>query len=112
MDGSNSTSTFFAEKTYIPLNLVIDAMEEKRSRGVPIICILDCCRIDIGDSGWPRGDFAKNWKALSGVCIMYATAHAHVAKDGEEGGNGVFTERLLRYMDKPMTLMEISTVIA
>jgi hypothetical protein len=112
MDGSKSTSTFFAKKTYIPLNLVIDAMDEKRSSGVPIICILDCCRIDIGDSRWPRGGSAKNEKALSNVCIMYATAHGHAAKDGEEGGNGVFTERLLKYMDKPMTLMEIYTAIA
>src|SRR5690349_15396012 len=103
MDGSKSTNSFFAKGTYISLNLVIDAIEEKRSRGVPIICILDCCRIDIGDSGWPRGDSATNWKALSNVCIMYATAHGHAAEDGEEGRNGVFTERLLNYMNKPMT---------
>src|SRR4051812_6755925 len=87
-------------------------MAEKRSTDVHIICILDCCRTDIGDNQWPRGDSAKKGKALSNVCIMYATANGHVAKDGKEGTNGVFTEKLLKYMDTRLTLMEISIAIA
>ena len=52
------------------------------------------------------------------MCIMYATANGHVAKDrlvGKDGNksmNGVFTERLLRYMDSDLTLNDISIAIA
>jgi phospholipid N-methyltransferase len=42
---------------------------------------------------------------------MYATANGHIAKDGKKG-NGVFTERLLKYMDTDLTIMEISIAIA
>src|SRR4051812_46142761 len=101
-----------AKISYISLNWVIDTIAEKRSKGVHIICILDCCRTDIGDNQWPRGDSAKKGKALSNVCIMYATANGHVAKDGKEGRNGVFTERLLKYMDTDLTLTDISFAIA
>jgi hypothetical protein len=79
---------------------------------VPIICILDCCRTNIGDNEWPRGDSAKNGKALSNLCIMYATANGHAAEDGKKGTNGLFTERLLNYMDTRLTLVEISYAIA
>src|SRR4051794_15180875 len=112
MDGSKSTHISIVKKTYISLNLVINIIAEKRSRGVPIICILDCCRINIGDKRWPRGDHAENDGAISNVCIMYATANGrvakdgHVTRDGKKSTNGVFTERLLRYMDSPMTLNE------
>src|SRR5436305_13019586 len=118
MDGSKSKLTRIAKKTFISLNLVIDIIGEKRSRNVPIICILDCCRVDVGDNRWPRGDPAKNEEALSNVCIMYATANGHVTKDGHVGKdgkkntNGVFTERLLKYMDSPLMLNEISIAIA
>src|SRR4051812_30897730 len=87
-------------------------MAEKRSTDVHIICILDCCRTDIGDNQWPRGDSSKNWKALSNVCIMYATANGHVAKDGNHGANGLFTEHLLKYMETHMTLADILIAIA
>ena len=86
-------------------------MAEKRSKGVPIICILDCCRTDIGDNQWPRGDSSIKWNALSNVCIMYATANGHVAKDGKDGRNGVFTERLMKYMGTDRTLTEIMFAI-
>jgi len=43
---------------------------------------------------------------------MYATANGHIAEDGNESTNGVFTERLLKYMDTSLTLMEISIAIA
>jgi hypothetical protein len=43
---------------------------------------------------------------------MYATANGHTARDGNEATNGVFTERLLKYMDTHLTLMEISIAIA
>src|SRR4051794_13406797 len=89
MNGSSSKNTFIAERTYISLNLVINIISEKRPKGVPIICILDCCRINIGDNIWPRGDPAKNKGALSNVCIMYATANGHVAKDGRVAKDGI-----------------------
>src|SRR3954465_7405817 len=111
MDGSKSTITSIAERTYISLNLISNTIAEKRSKGVPIICILDCCRTDLGDNRWPRGDSIKSWKALSNVCIMYATANGHISIDGNEGTNGVFTKRLLNYMDTDLTLMEISIAI-
>src|SRR4051812_13493936 len=101
-----------AKISYISLNWVIDTIAEKRSKDVQIICILDCCRTDIGDNQWPRGDSAKNGKAVSNLCIMYATANGHEAKDGKGGTNSVFTENLLKYMDTHMTLMEISIAIA
>jgi hypothetical protein len=118
MNGSSSTRTALAKATYISLNLVIDTLEEKRLKSTPIICILDCCRVDIGDNRWPRGDPAKNEGALSNVCIMYATANGHVARDGniandgQKSTNGVFTKQLLKYMDSDLTLNDISIAIA
>ena len=44
----------------------------------------------------------------SNIFIMYATSKKSVASDGEEGGNGAFTRRLLEYMDTDMTIDEIS----
>jgi len=45
------------------------------------------------------------------VCIMYATPNGHIAKGGNEGRNGTFTERLLEYLDTDVTITEISNRI-
>ena len=98
--------------TYRVVQWATGLLGKEAIKGVPIICILDCCRTNIGDNRWPHGDPAKNDGALSNVCIMYATANGHVAKDGNNSTNGVFTERLLRYMDSHLTLIEVSIAIA
>ena len=78
---------------------------------MPIICIVDCCRTDVGDSDATRSDPVKSKKRLNNVFIMYSTANTHTADEGKEHRNGAFTECLLKYMDTEMTIDEISKAI-
>ena len=85
---------------------------DARPKDAPIICILDCCRIEAeGDMKSARSDLVKGGETQSNVFIMYATSKKSVASEGEEGGNGAFTRRLLEYMDAEMTIDEISRAI-
>src|SRR4051794_32377251 len=87
-------------------------MAKQRPRGVPIIIIVDCCRTKVANDQPVHGDPIKTATAQSNVFIMYATPNGHAAKDGKNGKNGIFTERLLEHLDADMTIVEISNRIA
>lgn len=111
IDGRSLTDPSIAERTYISLDWLIKTIAERRPNNVPIIFIVDCCRIEVGKDGLACGDPIKTTVTQSNVYIMYATANGRVAMDGKECGNGAFTERLLKYMDSNMTVMEIASAI-
>ena len=101
-----------AKSTFISLDLLIETVANVRPKGSPIVCILDCCRIEAEkDPTSACNDLVKGGETQSNVFIMYATSKKSIADEGEEGGNGAFTGRLLEYMNTDMTIDEISRAI-
>jgi hypothetical protein len=91
----------------INVNVVLTSMEESKA-GVKLL-FLDACR----DNPFARsfrsstgGDLGKIGSAPSGTLIHYATRPGSVAADGKKGGNGLYTEHLLKWLDVPNTPIE------
>jgi len=91
----------------LSVNVVLSIMEESKA-GVKLL-FLDACR----DNPYVRsfrssagGDLGKIGNAPSGTLIHYATRPGSVAADGKKGGNGLYTEHLLRWLDVPNTPIE------
>jgi len=91
----------------LSLNVVLSTMEESKA-GVKLL-FLDACR----DNPFARsfrssagGDLGKIGSAPSGTLIHYATRPGSVAADGKKGGNGLYTEHLLKWLDVPNTPIE------
>jgi uncharacterized protein (TIGR02145 family) len=79
----------------LPLSKALDAMQTAGNR--LNIVMLDACRNDpFSRSG--GGGLAKS--TARGTFIAYATSPGDVASDGK-GRNGVFTENILKHIDKP-----------
>jgi hypothetical protein len=112
IDGHSPEGPLIANKSYIQLDWLIDLIAKKRPRDVPIIIIVDCCRTEIANDQSVPGDLIKTTATQSNVFIMYATPYGRIAKDGKNGRNGIFTERLLEYLDDDMTIVQISNRIA
>ena len=79
------------------------------------LAILDCCREKVAGRardafGGPGGLAALPGPA--GSLIMYATGAGELAQDGSEGGHGIFTETLLKYLDKPLELGAMAKKVA
>jgi len=92
------------------VNTVLNAMEDSKA-GVKLL-FLDACR----DNPFARsfrsstgGDLGKIGTAPSGTLINYATRPGSVASDGVRGGNGLYTEHLLKWLDSPN--MPIETML-
>jgi hypothetical protein len=100
-----------AKQTYIQLDWLIGQIAKNRTRDIPIIIVVDCCRTEIANDQSHHGDPIKTTVEQPNVFIMYATPNGRAAKDGMEGRNGIFTERLLKYLDADMTIVEISNKI-
>lgn len=66
------------------------------------IMILDACRNNPFERGW-RGSKTRGLASMSapgGTIIAFATDPGNVASDGD-GRNGLFTSKLLRYINQP-----------
>lgn len=96
----------------VPLNslnvsTLLTTLEDSKA-GVKLL-FLDACR----DNPFARsfrsasgGDLGKVGSAPSGTLIHYATRPGSVAADGKKGGNGLYTEHLLKWMDTPNVSVE------
>ena len=97
--GSTITSEEEVEYESVDVGLVLAQMESAHNR--LNIVILDACR---------NNPFARSFRstqkglasidAPAGTLIAYATAPGSVASDGS-GGNGLYTQELLKYMKQP-----------
>jgi uncharacterized protein (TIGR02145 family) len=85
----------------LPLSKALDAMQTAGNR--LNIVMLDACRND-PFSRTSGGGLAKS--TARGTFIAYATSPGDVASDGS-GKNGVFTENILKYIDKPGIPIEL-----
>ena len=102
-----------AMSSYLDLEELIRLLAENdiRKPDVPVIIILDCCRSAVV-STTPSGRYLQpDNGGPSNVFIFYATAEGHTASDGKEGGNGAFTELLLKHMDMNNDIEDISKAI-
>ncbi len=82
---------------------VLDAFKGAGTR-VNII-VLDACR-DNPFAGAASSKGLAQLDAPPGTFLAFATAPGHVAQDGEEGGNGLYTRYLLQEISKPQARIE------
>ena len=88
-----------ATESFVNFNIVMKKLiEYRKSRRVPIICILDCCRTNIKER-WLSHDSMASLEDGGNTYILYASANGQAAANGDEDGNGAFTELLLKNMD-------------
>jgi hypothetical protein len=92
----------------LSVNAVLNMLEESKA-GIKLL-FLDACR----DNPYARsfrsstgGDLGKIGLAPSGTLIHYATRPGSVAADGKSGGNGLYTEHLLKWLDVPDSPIEV-----
>jgi len=69
------------------------------------IVVLDACRNDPFSRSVGTGGLAKTEPI--GLFVSYSTGAGSVASDGKSGGNGLFTESLIRNMQKELDLQEV-----
>src|SRR3954469_6422105 len=107
-------------QSFVKMKKVIKLLSTNRtSDEVPIIFILDCCRLELGLAGsrsvvGSRGSaeikVLSNLGSAANICVMYSTARGYLASDGGKGSeNGAYTEYLLKHLHKVGTISELST---
>ncbi|SFV54519.1 hypothetical protein MNB_SV-14-123 [hydrothermal vent metagenome] len=69
------------------------------------IVVLDACRNDPFSRSVGTGGLAKSEPI--GLFVSYSTGAGSVASDGKSGGNGLFTESLIRNMQKELDLRDV-----
>lgn len=92
--------------TSYPLNRLIDAMDSCSNK--TNLIILDACRDNPCERGWARSAKAialAPMFAPKGTLIAYSTSPGETASDGV-GGNGAYTEALLKHINKPDIAIE------
>ncbi len=90
----------------VGLTRLLQALD-KAGAGARIV-IVDACRDNPFADQWPKDDAAPAGglvqppsASLKNVYIAFATAPGSVADDNSEGKNGLFTQELLKRIDKP-----------
>ena len=86
--------------------------ESRKSKELPIIIILDCCRSESQTGAiFNEGDSLQGTSVGIGreanIAILYSTAQGQVAMDGDEG-HSRYTRILLESLAKGLTLSEIN----
>ena len=99
---ANFTEKKDAEFEAVMLNRITKNMQHTKNR--LNIVILDACRNNPFFRGG-EGGLAKI--EPRGLFISYATESGSVALDGKKGGNGLFTENLIKYMQEPLSLQDV-----
>ena len=103
-----------ATEYYLEVEKLIDILTDSNSRGpnVPVIAIFDCCRSEISAAAASgRTHLPTSKGGPSNVYVIYATADGFTASDGEEDGNGAFTQLLIKHMDMDEDIEEVSKAI-
>ncbi len=106
--GANISSKNKVKYKSLPINMVIDEMEDSHNR--LNIIVLDACRNDpfsndrdIGGSGG-----LAQINNAKGMYIAFATAPGETASDGKSGKNGLFTKHLIKNIgQKNLTLNDV-----
>src|SRR4051812_22782376 len=122
IDGRNMENSLIAARGFVGIEELIDLLSMSRTKvEVPIVFILDCCRVELGPGGGrtvvnmqgTRGvNVLSNRGGVANICIMYSTASGHIASDGGNGSkNGAYTEYLLKHLDQTTTISELSTAV-
>jgi hypothetical protein len=96
---SKTTGEIEARNSSLPLNFVIETMEDTPTD--TNIIILDACRNNPFERAWTRGLGSRGLApvyAPKGTLIAYATSPGQTALDGE-GRNGAYTASLLQHLD-------------
>jgi hypothetical protein len=77
------------------------------------VIILDACRDNPFEKNWAGKSLKNNGKGLTemsystNTLLMYATSPGSIASDNLSGRNGLFTQELLKNMDKDLTIDQI-----
>jgi uncharacterized caspase-like protein len=69
------------------------------------IVVLDACRNDPFSRSMGTGGLAKSEPI--GMFVSYSTGAGSVSSDGRVGGNGLFTESLIKYMGQELDLRDV-----
>jgi len=92
-----------AEFEAIALNKITKKMQNAKNR--LNIVVLDACRNDPFSRSVGTGGLAKSEPI--GLFVSYSTGAGSVANDGKEGGNGLFTKSLIKYMQQELDLQDV-----
>ena len=117
MDGLDPkvTNPSLVSRTFLELKWIIDILAGGRSSiDIPIIVILDCCRIECGPNvmeGTTRIRHELERHGPSNIFILFATAEGDIAADGPEHENGVLTKSLLKHMKMGGDIVAVSQAI-
>ena len=118
IEGTNGGDPEISAFSFVEIKKVINMLSMKRkSVKVPIILILDCCRVELKPDGSRfvvDADIQdlNNFGNAANICIMYSTARGYTASDGgQESENGAYTGYLLKHLDKVRTISELSTEV-
>ena len=69
------------------------------------IVILDACRNNPFAKAYGVGGLVKTEPI--GLFVSYATGAGKISSDGRVGGNGLFTQYLIKYMQQPLNLPQV-----
>src|SRR5947208_109293 len=108
-------NSLIAAQDFIKIDKLIDLLSRNRTKvEVPIVFILDCCRVELGPGGGRaivnmQGtggiNVLSNRGGVANICIIYSTASGHAASDGRSASNnGAYTEYLLKHLDQTTTI--------
>src|SRR3954471_10553337 len=100
-----------AARSFVGIEELIGLLSMSRTKvEVPIIFILDCCRVELGPGGGrtvvnmqgTRGvNVLGNNGGVANIYIMYSTASGHIMSDGRSrSDNGAYAEYLLKHLDQ------------
>ena len=87
----------------IALNKITKRMQNSGNR--LNIVVLDACRNDPFSRAVGAGGLAK--VEPIGMFVSFATGAGSVASDGKAGGNGLFTQSLIKYMKQGLDLRDV-----
>jgi len=96
---SKTSGEIEARNSSLPLNLIIETMEDTPTD--TNIIILDACRNNPFERAWTRSLVSRGLAPVytpKGMLVAYATSPGQVASDGE-GRNGAYTASLLQHLN-------------
>jgi len=111
IDACETSSNLAFREALLSVDTVIRIILGLRNnKKVPIIVILDCCRLKSNDDGNSfKGSVDLGQE--TNIAILYSTAEGHVAVDGSNNSNSPYTKLLLENLVKGWTISEINSAI-
>ena len=109
--GSDSPQLSIAKETFLSLDYILELVADSCiPHKVPLIVILDCCRTELireKERQYAFIDTKRSRIDKPNTYIIYSTAGNQTAQDGTVGEHGIFTERLLEFMDSDESIEKV-----